>query len=688
MKKCKGLFIALLLFYACNTVSDQHKEASEGTTTGHTAGPLQPSDTLHLKALDTWITQKIDAGDTVMLGDSIEKFNTTAGLSHQKYFIGRSWVLQALWFQKQGLFEREKACLLKAQEVYASADLKEELASNCRRLAWLYRRMGDNDSVMFYSEKSLAIEKQRGDTIAMGYAMRFLATQCINEGDHERASKLLHNARTIAENYDNPRLLSRTDEILGYLYFLQDDLEQALQHYRWSYRSALKAGDQENRGLAMMRLGDVYMDMQQYDSSRFWLDSGLYLNERVGTLWQIAAVLNSLGSLHERQGQFEPAAPYWERSLEIRRKIGNPVEIVLALTNLSFLDHSRGEYKAAIQKATEALTLSERVRFERGIRESTLRLFMAYKGMGDHKKALAMHERHVALRDSVLREENQRELLRNEYQHSYEKQALSDSLAFASVLRIKKEEAERNRLLRNSFMGGFAVVLIFAGVFFFQRNRISKEKRRSEELLLNILPEEVAEELKSKGESDARQIEQVTVLFTDFKGFTALSEVVTPKELVADLHQCFSAFDRICDHYGIEKIKTIGDAYMAAGGLPSPNSTHPQDVVNAALEMAEVIEKEKREKMAAGMPYFEIRIGMHTGPVVAGIVGVKKFQYDIWGDTVNTASRMESSGEAGKVNISGATYALVKDKFLCSYRGKVQAKGKGEMDMYFVEGKI
>ncbi|HNF71661.1 MAG TPA: adenylate/guanylate cyclase domain-containing protein [Chitinophagaceae bacterium] len=206
------------------------------------------------------------------------------------------------------------------------------------------------------------------------------------------------------------------------------------------------------------------------------------------------------------------------------------------------------------------------------------------------------------------------------------------------------------------------------------------EKEKSESLLMNILPNSIIEELKHTGQSKAKLFNHVSVLFTDFVNFTHISEQLSPEELVAEIDYCFKGFDAIVEQNRLEKIKTIGDAYLAVCGLPNEDDDHAVKTIRAAIEMLKFI----RQRKADGGK-FDVRIGVHSGPLVAGIVGVKKFAYDIWGDTVNTASRMESSGEAGKINISRETYELVKHDFHCVYRGKIDAKNKGEVDMYFIE---
>jgi class 3 adenylate cyclase len=210
---------------------------------------------------------------------------------------------------------------------------------------------------------------------------------------------------------------------------------------------------------------------------------------------------------------------------------------------------------------------------------------------------------------------------------------------------------------------------------------LASEKKKSDDLLYNILPYETAQELKHFGKTEARYFESTSVLFTDFVGFTSTAEKLSPVELVTAIGECFQAFDNIAEKYGIEKIKTIGDSYMAAGGLPVSNETHAENTVAAAIEILDFMnQRNKNTKLAV----FELRLGINSGSVVAGVVGHKKIQYDIWGDTVNTASRMEQHSKPGRINISESTYQLIRHRYNCEYRGEIEVKGKGKIKMYFV----
>lgn len=211
------------------------------------------------------------------------------------------------------------------------------------------------------------------------------------------------------------------------------------------------------------------------------------------------------------------------------------------------------------------------------------------------------------------------------------------------------------------------------------------EKQKTDNLLLNILPAEIADELKANGAAEARGYDQVSILFTDFKGFTKISGEVSPKDLVKDLDEIFAAFDEIVDRFQLEKIKTIGDAYMCVGGIPKLNPKHAKNAILVGKAMVEFMDRFNEKKRSLGHAEWLIRVGVHSGPIVAGVVGKSKFAYDVWGDSVNVASRMESSSEPGRINISATTYELVKESFECEYRGSLEAKNKGKLDMYFVK---
>jgi class 3 adenylate cyclase/CheY-like chemotaxis protein len=219
-----------------------------------------------------------------------------------------------------------------------------------------------------------------------------------------------------------------------------------------------------------------------------------------------------------------------------------------------------------------------------------------------------------------------------------------------------------------------------------QKNELQIEKDKTDNLLQNILPYEIAEQLKNKGEVKAKKYKMVTIMFTDFKDFTKISSALEPEDIIKELGVYFRKFDDITDDHYLEKIKTIGDAYMCVGGLPLRNKSNPIDMVLAAMEIQQFMKDYNTARSAKNLTVWELRIGIHTGSVVAGVIGSKKFAFDIWGDAVNTAARLETASDAGKINISGETFDKIKDYFNCTYRGKIPAKNKGEIDMYFVDG--
>lgn len=214
---------------------------------------------------------------------------------------------------------------------------------------------------------------------------------------------------------------------------------------------------------------------------------------------------------------------------------------------------------------------------------------------------------------------------------------------------------------------------------------LAVEKERSDALLRNILPDDIAEELKKFGRVEARHLDEVNVLIADFSGFTAISEQLSAGDLLKELNVCFEEFDRITDRHDVEKLKTIGDAYLCLSGMTETTPDAAGRLLRVAFEIRDFIGRRKREKEAAGLPYWDVRVGIHAGPLVAGVVGSRKFAFDVWGDTVNTAARFESNGEPGRVNVSEQFLAGVRDRVGVTERGLVPMKGKSDAPMFFVE---
>jgi len=343
------------------------------------------------------------------------------------------------------------------------------------------------------------------------------------------------------------------------------------------------------------------------------------------------------------------------------------------------------ELDKAKSKFFESINYSAKVRYIPYIVENTRYLDSIYELEQDYKNAYKYSKINKLYTDSFVLINQNTEInqlvIKNE----------------ENLLNFENEKEKLQTAIRNQIMlAGIslgALILFTISLLIYRNLRkqkhfnelLNREKKRSDELLLNVLPAEVAEELKEKGYADAKHFDGVTVLFTDFKDFTLVTEKLAPQELVNELHACFKAFDEIVSRHGIEKIKTVGDAYIAAAGVPVADDRHAVKVVAAAIDIMQFMRERRR---LLGEKSFEIRIGINTGSVVAGIVGVKKFAYDIWGDAVNIAARMEQNCETGRINISESTFNLVHQKYACYYRGEIDAKNKGMLKMYYIKESV
>lgn len=590
------------------------------------------------------------------------------------------------------------------------------------------------DSAFYYAQLHYDFAKKNDLKYYMSYATSAQGTSFLIKGDYVIALDYIQKSLSGYQEIESKGGIAGALNKIGVIYMEQGVNVKAINYFQRSLKIREELGDKTRIATTLYNIGIIYDDLGEYGTALTYYQRCLDYYKEMGYKKGIGSSLLDIGMVYSSQGDNVTALDYCQRSLLIAEEIGDKLEIAESLRNIGYIYKDQSDYVTALDYFQKSLIFYKGMRDMRDIstvligmgsiyynqgafmksivacdksylmalevedivnqRDACKCLYDGYKSLGNKNKALEYHEKMLVLSDSLNTNETSKML----QQMEFSKEVLADSLAQVEknlLVKIEHDtEVSKINKTRNIFIAsGLLALLLAAGFFSLWRyvkktkDVISKERDRSENLLLNILPEEIAHELKTKGKADAREFEMVSILFTDFKGFTEASAKLSAQNLVAEINTCFKAFDGIVDKYGIEKIKTIGDSYMAVGGLPVPSEDSVKNTVLAGIDMQAYIFNRKVELNSLGQHAFQMRVGIHTGPVVAGIVGVKKFQYDIWGDSVNTASRMESNGEVGKVNISHTTYELIKkeNNFVFEKRGKIKAKGKGILEMFFVK---
>lgn len=614
----------------------------------------------------------------------------------------------------------------KALDIRKSIGDTKGIGNIYNNLGNLYDEKGDFFKAIENYQLAYSIQKQRNDAVKMGRASYNISTLYWRMGNYPKALENIYDYLSIMDKIGDKEGIARAYNQLGNVHVDILKPDKALEYYQTALKYWVEVNNQEEQGNTMNNLGSlkddlgkIALDNKDFDKSFKLFQAAI---DELKKSLQIriehqdesgeSEIYNNLGVVHKNLGSyytkqnletkakqvFDQALAYFQKSLAIRQKLEDKKGIIEVYNGFGDVYRRLKDYKKALFYTMSYKQLADEIGDTKFQQMSYKDLSSLYASMGDYKQAYNFRLEYEDLKDLRVNESNMLKYQQDEFSFK-EGQKQREIENKQNEIALQNEKLKSGRTMRNSLLGG-AIMLSLLAMLLYNRNRIKtrsnselkeknftieKERKRSDELLLNILPEATANELKTTGKARARKYDSVSVLFTDFKNFTQIAEKLSAEELVAELDLYFRKFDEITEKHHIEKIKTIGDAYMCAGGIPEENTTHPTDTVLAGLEMIDFLQDLQHDKIEKGLPYFQVRIGIHTGPVVAGVVGTKKFAYDIWGDTVNLAARMESSGAPGKLNISQTTYELVKDRFECSHRGKIEAKNKGQIDMYFVD---
>lgn len=608
----------------------------------------------------------------------------------------------------QAVLSKDEAILNRVQ-----SQRNDKLLAICyNNLGYDYLQIKDYKNAINNFEEA---EKANKNTKKLDEAVLFtnLGIAYQNTGDLKNAINYVRKARALLNNRGDKKQYAYLSHMMSNIYYKNKDIYNALAFNEDALIEANALGDKQILSESYNTAALIHQELHDYEKALDYYKKHLALRDSF--------------LLEERLRQ--QSLLQQQYLLERAEK-----EIKILISNQEIKDLTIGQLnleKEKLELASKSLLLEAEkqenelalLRKEQEVQDATLKNKELEALRAQQSLRLTAQQLEAEKQDRQIAELNRKEveqrlaLAQKEVQEQARLNQI-DSLNQAqekllqeqkiAQLELDKQDAFEQQVYRLGGLLAIILGLILAGLIFsrranrklaqqnqeieYQKNEIEKnrdvieqEKAKSDALLLNILPAETAHELKETGNATPRKYDLVSVLFTDFSGFTAISKHMTAEQLINELNECFRAFDEIIEQHGLEKIKTIGDAYMCAGGIPKPNTSNPKDVVAAALEIQEFMQKRIVQKQKEVHKYWNMRIGIHTGSVIAGVVGSKKFAYDIWGDTVNIASRMESNSNEGAINISASTYQYIKDDYECTYRGAIPVKNGGEVEMYFVD---
>lgn len=567
---------------------------------------------------------------------------------------------------QSGLFEEDDRLIILKEIAYHHPDPDQALLFSNELLSESQKKKSIEYEVMAYLQK--------------GNALRL-------KGDVSAALETYFKGVELAKQESNNRDLSMLYISMANTYSVIGNRANTIMYYNNAIEILKEEKDSLNYASLIENLGD------EYNLNFSMPDSALLLFEESGDIFNaldykpgIAYNLGNKGLAYAQQGKSELAEYNLKSAIDMLTDLGDYYPICVYLICMSDVYADQDRYDIAFRYAEESLELANQYQLKDQMAEAYLKISELSEQTGDVVASYSSYKEYIRYRDSVKNISVVQKMANARVEFEIAQKQIEVDLL---------NQQKKNQQITVIATGTALLLIGFLSFGLFRRNRfikntnsiIKEERDRSDLLLQNILPVHAAKELKEHGKVTTQKFESVTILFTDFEGFTEAAEALSPEELVKSVDYYYSNFDRIIDMYGLEKIKTIGDSYMCAGGLPSPTSDHAIQVTRAALAIKEFVEESKKSA-SKDRAIFDVRIGINTGSVVAGVVGTKKFAYDIWGDAVNIASRMESTSEIGQVNISEATFDIINKHFYCKERGVTYRHNAEDIKMYFILGEV